>query len=169
MTTLAHLHSTNKMKLKRMKVYLWGERLKDVYPHATKWQVFKFKFTQFIKKLVKFALVLLALYVAVQIGRHFYAVEKIVEKEIDYPVLERIARCESGGRQFGADGQVVLNGNTNGSVDIGKFQINTRLWGKKATELGYNLANEADNEAFAKYLYTTRGTEVWSASKKCWR
>lgn len=156
-------------KPKAMKVYLWGERLKDVYPHATKWQVFKYKFAKFMRKLSFVLLAVLALYIAVQIGRHFYAVEKIVEKEIDYPVLARIAKCESGGRQFGPDGQVVLNGNTNGSVDIGKYQINTRLWGKKATELGYNLANEADNEAFAKYLYTTKGTEVWSASKKCWR
>jgi hypothetical protein len=158
------------MKFKKMKVYLWGERMRDMYPHATRWEVFKWKFIKCIRFILKIALLIGALYLALQIGRYYYSVEKvkIVEIEMSAPVLERIAKCESGGKQFGADGQVVLNGNTNGSVDIGKYQINTRIWGKKATELGYNLANEKDNENFAKYLYTTRGTEVWSASKKCW-
>lgn len=154
-----------------MKVYLWGERMCDVYPHATKWQVFKFKFMKFMRKVLWTLISLAILFGAVQIGRHYYAIERVtlVEKEVSYPILDKIAKCESGGKQFAANGQVTLNGNTNGSVDIGKYQINNRYWGKTATEMGYNLMIEKDNEAFALWLFQNKGSEVWSASKKCWK
>ena len=82
--------------------------------------------------------------------------------------MERIAKCESGNNQFDSTGQVQLNANTNKSVDIGVFQINNKVWGKKATELGYDLMVEKDNRAMAEYIYETRGTEPWGASSKCW-
>lgn len=90
-----------------------------------------------------------------------------VEVETPSPVMERIAKCESGGRHT-HNGQVVFNANSNDSVDIGLFQINS-LWSKKATELGYNLTIEKDNRAFAMYLYKNFGTSPWSASSKCWQ
>lgn len=93
--------------------------------------------------------------------------EVIVNQEIDYPVLDRIALCESGNKHFDKNGQILMRGNTNRSVDVGKFQINS-VWFAKATELGLDLTKEKDNEEFAKYLYTTRGTEDWVYSKKCW-
>lgn len=94
--------------------------------------------------------------------------EVVVESKAKYPVLERIAKCESTNNHFDKSGQVLVVGNKNGSVDIGKYQINNRVWGKKAKELGYDLMIEKDNEAFAIYLYTTLGTEPWVWSKKCW-
>lgn len=155
--------------MKPMKVFLWGERLKDIYPHATKYQVLKYRTMRVVKKIMWLSLLVLALYGALQVGRHYYAVEVMVEKEVSYPVLARIAKCESGGKQFAPNGQVTLNANKDGSIDIGKYQINNKYWGKVASDMGYNLMVEEDNEAFAKFLYTTKGTEVWSASKKCWR
>ncbi len=110
-----------------------------------------------------------------KVGQHFapqpivYA-EKIVEVEStkEAPVLTRIAKCESGNKHIGSNGQVILNANTNGSVDVGVMQINERIWGKKATELGLNLWVEKDNRAFGKYLYDNFGTEPWVWSKACW-
>lgn len=93
--------------------------------------------------------------------------EVVVNQDIKYPVLDRIAHCESGNKHFDKNGQVMLRGNTNKTVDVGVFQINS-VWFSKATELGLDLTKEADNREFAKYLYTTRGTVDWIYSQKCW-
>lgn len=92
-------------------------------------------------------------------------VVEIPVKEVS-PVLERIAKCESGGVHT-KDGQVIFNANTNKTVDIGKYQINS-VWNKKATELGLDLTKESDNEQFALWIYENRGTEDWYSSKSCW-
>ena len=90
-----------------------------------------------------------------------------MNQDIKYPVLDRIAVCESNNKHFDKNGQVLMRGNSNKTVDVGIFQINS-VWFSKATELGLDLTKEADNREFAKYLYTTRGTEDWVYSKKCW-
>lgn len=82
------------------------------------------------------------------------------------PVMQRIAQCESN-NQHTRNGQVIFNANTNKTVDIGKYQINS-IWSKQATDLKLNLSIEADNEAFAMYLYENYGTEPWYSSAKCW-
>ena len=135
---------------------------------------FKNKVRSFFKKVIFWLVVIVALAGVVQYFRWAYPTEKIVTKEvlveraITYPVLERIAQCESGNNHFGPSGQVLMVGNTNKSVDVGKYQVNVALWGKKANELGLDLTLEKDNEAFAIYLYKTYGTEPWVWSKKCW-
>jgi len=82
------------------------------------------------------------------------------------PVLDRIAKCESGGNHR-KNGQVIFNANTNGTVDIGLYQINS-IWSATATKMGLDLTKEEDNKKFAEYLYTTKGTEPWYSSKTCW-
>lgn len=159
--------------MKPLKVFWNGKPLRDIYPHCTKWQLFKYNVGQFIRKVVKCVILCLLLLAALMVGSNYMPREVYVNKEViveietKAPVLDRIAKCESGGKQF-TNGQVTVNANTNGSVDIGKYQINMRLWGKKAADMGYNLAIEADNEAFATYLYKNLGTEPWVWSKKCW-
>ena len=149
-----------------------GERLKDVYPHATRWQVFKFKVRMLIKRLIRLSLAGGLLYGVFILGgmlnpvTTFATIEKLVPVETIPPVMERIAKCESSGTHF-KDGQVIFNANTNKSVDIGKYQINS-IWRKKATEMGLDLTKEKDNEEFAMYLYKTHGTEPWYSSKTCW-
>jgi hypothetical protein len=91
---------------------------------------------------------------------------KEVPVEIIPAVMSRIAKCESGNTHY-KNGQVIVNVNKNGTYDQGKYQINS-IWNKKATELGYNLSEEKDNEMFAMYLYKTHGTEPWYSSKNCW-
>lgn len=108
------------------------------------------------------------------------AVEKIylapqAPKESMAAVLAKIADCESGNGKPGTaqhytKGQVTMRANEAGtSIDIGRFQINLMHWGKKATELGYDLTKEKDNEAMARWIYENRGTGDWSSSQKCWQ
>ncbi len=161
-----------------------GRQLRDVYPHATKWQVFKWKVSEFVKKCVrvtvKVGMVGGASYALFMAGAYFNPTivtayqDKIVEADVAAPVLDRIAGCESEGvssskgSHYGKDGQVRVNANSNGSVDIGKYQINQRVWGAQATKLGYNLFVEKDNEDMAKWIYQNKGTEPWYSSKECW-
>jgi len=97
--------------------------------------------------------------------------EKEIVKEVQghAPVMDRIAKCESNNSHIDPkSGQVYTKANKNGTVDIGKYMVNEYYWGKKATELGLNLTNEADNEKMAYYIYYQNGTDAWSASAKCW-
>lgn len=103
-------------------------------------------------------------------------VEKEVVREVTFeaPVLDRIAGCESQGNRnskgthFDKNGQVLMRSNTNRTVDLGKYQINT-IWFAKATELGLDLTRENDNKKMAEWIYANRGTGDWSASVKCWK
>ncbi len=91
-------------------------------------------------------------------------------KAVDAPIaiLDRIAQCESKGHQLNPNGQVLLNVNTNGTVDIGKYQINS-IHEAEATKLGFDLFTESGNTAYAKYLFLNRGSGDWSSSAACWR
>lgn len=81
-------------------------------------------------------------------------------------VLLDIAYCESGGRQFYADGSLVIGKIDH--ADTGKFQINKRFHLKTAKKMGLDLDTEEGNTAYALFLYKTQGTRPWLASKKCW-
>lgn len=162
------------MTNKPIKVFFGEKRLKDIYPHATQWQVFKFKVRRFCRRVMIVLGIISVLGITAVTARELspvmaYQIKEVpVEVESEAPVMTRIAVCESGNKQM-INGQVILNANTNGSVDIGAYQINNRLWGKKATELGYNLMVEKDNRAFANYLYKNYGTGAWKWSSKCWQ
>lgn len=82
------------------------------------------------------------------------------------PVLERIAECESGGKQFEENGSVVT-GRLN-SKDKGKFQINEFYWGEKAKELGHDIYTLEGNTAMARWIFENHGTGAWVHSSKCW-
>lgn len=143
-----------------------------------KWITFKSKVRSFFKKVIFWSVVIVALAVTIQYFRWAYpnievrevVKEVLVNQEITYPVLDRIAQCESGNKHFDKDGQVLMRGNTGSraSVDVGVMQINVLYHGSKATTLGLDLTKEADNREYAKYLYVTRGTVDWEASKHCW-
>jgi hypothetical protein len=153
----------------------WEGRNYIKQSRGMKWYNFKLKVKNFFKKVLFWSVVILALAGTVQYFRWAYPTEVVIEKvkeviinqDIKYPVLDRIALCESGNKHYDKNGQVLMRGNTNKTVDVGKFQINS-VWFPKATELGLDLTKEKDNEEFAKYLYTTRGTVDWVYSSKCW-
>ena len=81
-------------------------------------------------------------------------------------VLERIAFCESRGRQFDENGDVVRG--EHNPDDIGKYQINLEHWGADAKKLNYDLFTEEGNRAMALELYRRLGTKPWIWSKPCW-
>jgi hypothetical protein len=97
--------------------------------------------------------------------------------------LQRIADCESGkrnadgtaiagsGRHTDDDGHVIV-GKLNKpelGVDVGKYQINEYFHARRAHELGLDLYDEKDNEAYALRLYEEEGMEPWLASVNCWK
>jgi hypothetical protein len=168
--------------MKATKVFIQGKKMRNVWPYPSKWQVIKYHILKFLHRVYVFfrlgAKILTYSVIAVSlinIGMHFST--KTIVKEIEVireveassvsPVLARIAKCESNNQHF-ENGQVLVRGNTNGSVDVGRYQINISYWGKKATELGINLFDEQGNETFAKWLESNHGTEPWVWSKHCW-
>lgn len=165
--------------MKSIKVLYHGKRLKDLYPYASRFEVFKWKCYRFFRKLaiiaIAIGLVSGIAYGAFKSGslaseaQVVYAVKEVIKEVavVDAPILDKIAKCESGGTHY-KNGQVVVNGNTNGSVDIGKYQINLSVWGATATKMGLDLAKEEDNKKFAEWLYANKGTEPWVWSKSCW-
>lgn len=160
-------------KEKKVRLYINGERKKDIYQYATKWEVFKFKVRKFFVNLLFWGIVtsiiggIFYLYYQSNPSIIYTRAEVIKEVPVKANVMERIAKCESPTGQF-KDGQVSLNANADHSVDIGKYQINNRAWGKKATEMGLNLMVEQDNEKMAEYIYENYGTQPWYSSLKCW-
>ena len=81
-------------------------------------------------------------------------------------ILKRIAICESGGKHFDDNGQVI-KGKIN-PLDTGKFQINLKYWGDEAKRLNYDLFKEEGNTLMALWIYEHYGTKPWNWSKHCW-
>jgi hypothetical protein len=164
-------------KPKSIKVFYGDTRLKDIYPHATRFQVMKYNFAQFMRKVfivmvgTAFTTIIFIIMKDVYITKELDKLNTVtvVEETKELPaVMQRIAQCESGNKHYKENGQIVTNANTNGTVDIGRFQINEKVWGKKAGELNLNLADEKDNITFAMWIYENFGTEDWKYSRTCW-
>ena len=81
-------------------------------------------------------------------------------------IFERIAFCESSGRQFDETGKVVRG--IENPDDVGKYQINISYWGDEAKKRGYDLFTEDGNEAMAFELYKRFHTSPWGRSQVCW-
>lgn len=82
------------------------------------------------------------------------------------PIMIKVARCESGIRQFDDKGQIIKNPVT---PDYGLFQINLPSHEKKLEELKLDYRELDDNIAYAKYLFDKNGLRDWQMSAKCWR
>lgn len=133
-----------------MKVYLNGKRLRDVYPHATRWQVFKYKVRKFFVKVVQVAFVIGSLYVAGAVGATFFPNTVYATKEVHVDVLPekidglkddvvaRLMQCESGGYDED-DGIIIFDTNKVASIGQAQFQAKTvvyyykKLYGKEIT------------------------------------
>lgn len=171
--------------MKKVKVNYNGKHYKYIY-NATPWQVFKFKFFRAVRICIYLGIIGLIGYVIFLFGGYMNPQTIVTKAEVikEVPtkaqILEDIADCESGkrlpngkavkgsARHYAPSGQVLMTGNTNKSVDVGKYAINS-VWFKKATELGLDITKEDDNKAMAMWIYENRGTEDWYPSKSCWR
>jgi len=88
-----------------------GKRLKDIYPHATKWQVFKYRLRKFIRKVFIFSLIALTLYGVYKLGNVtsknvVYETQEVIVQtdtltpkvnELKKELVEEIKSCESQG------------------------------------------------------------------------
>lgn len=153
-------------------IFGFGIRLKDVWPYATRWQTFGFKALRYTGNTIKITLIICAAYGYGEVRTYFFPNTVYAERRVEVPVenpspvMDRIAKCESGAMHM-KNGQVIIRANTNKTVDIGYYQINS-IWNKKAAELGYDLTKEEDNKSFGIWLYKNFGTEPWVYSKTCW-
>lgn len=166
-------------KHKGVRQIWFGRRLRDIYPHATRWQVFKYRVRVFLLRCFVIGILIGSIYGAFVAGGIYspaviYTKAEIIkEVESQAPIMDRIAGCESQGNaklpgtHWDKNGQVLMRSNTNRSVDVGKYQINT-VWFAKATELGLDITLEADNKEMALWIYKNRGTEDWYSSRNCW-
>jgi hypothetical protein len=157
--------------MKSNRVMRYGKHFRDIYPHATRWQIFKYKVWGFTRKVLIIASFGLALTGSYALGAFINTPKVIPVKtsaKSDAPVLERIAQCESSGSQYDKTGQVTLHPNSDGTIDVGKYQVNSK-WFKKATSFGYDLTKSDDNRKMAEWIYENRGTGDWQSSAKCWQ
>lgn len=132
---------------------------------------FKTKVRRFVKKVVSLSFKAAVIYAALLIGILVapQVPEMVVQAETSVPpIMQRIAKCETNNQHYGKSGQVLMTGNTNKSVDVGRYAINS-VWFTKATEMGLDLTDEEDNETFALWLYAERGTGDWYPSQHCWK
>lgn len=137
---------------------------------------FKSAVKRLVRGVVRISLVTLVGYGIYLAGGAFNSTHRVeaVTVEAPSPILDRIADCESGsgktgsGNQIGKSGQTLISLNTNGTYDIGKYQINS-IHNAEATKLGFNLMTEEGNYGYAKYLYQNKGTGDWSSSAHCWQ
>lgn len=84
----------------------------------------------------------------------------------DIPVMIAIATCESGPRQFAANGLPLYAGTDDEMVGV--FQIDSSIHTAPALALGFDITTLAGNMGYARYLYGAEGTDPWISSFPCW-
>ena len=85
-------------------------------------------------------------------------------KQEDYETAIRIAFCESSGRPN------AINGNTDGTKDVGLWQFNDRTWAwlKPKLKITSPRTNVEVSTAVASWLFYNDGSHHWKPSKHCW-
>jgi len=69
-----------------------------------------------------------------------------------------IAKCESGLKQFKADGSVVVSP----THDYGLMQINRKTWHETSIKMGLDYQNNMlDNLKLARHIYDVQGVTAW--------
>ncbi len=99
-----------------------------------------------------------------QVGSNALVESQVRAAFADIPVMNAIAQCESGFRQFAPNGMVLRGGN--GTV-LGIFQLSEGHTAK-ALSFGYDIRTVEGNIAYARYLYEKQGTTPWMAAFPCW-
>ena len=127
--------------MKKLPVYWQGKKLRDVYPHASRFQVFKYRTGMFLTRLFKWTLVssMIAgsIFASYKMGEQA-APEKITmayqEKLVNSlpekieslksKVIEDLKSCESKGYKE-TDGIIILDSNNKMSIGLLQFQKKT--------------------------------------------
>jgi len=152
-----------------MKITYMGKEVRD---SRGRFSSFKKGLKNFAKKVLFYFMVAVGISIATLFGGYYLGstttYQNVIAENKIPPILVKIAKCESNNLHYGKSGQVILSANTNDTVDVGRYQINS-VWFKKATELGLDVTKEQDNEKMAVWIYENRGTEDWYSSKNCWQ
>ncbi len=77
----------------------------------------------------------------------------------DVPEMITVAKCESGYRQFAADGSVLRGGTAKGYVGV--FQIGESLHKARAAGMAHDIDTIDGNIAYARALYEKNGLSPW--------
>ena len=160
--------------MKKTKIFYGNQLVDSTYVGVTRWYVFKYFTIKYTKRTMKVLSVIClmgwsAYFASNYIPRTVYADKEIIKEVTPVsPVMQRIAKCESGNNHYGKDGQVIVHVNKDGTYDQGKYQINS-IHNAAAKKMNLNLMVEKDNEAYAMYLYTNEGTGDWYSSRSCWQ
>lgn len=85
---------------------------------------------------------------------------EVKDKGGKYAILEKIAKCESGGDYD------LINDTTSA---YGRYQITWATWNEMAKITGFtDKQDHLAQDVNARKLYDLRGTKPWLASKSCW-
>lgn len=85
---------------------------------------------------------------------------------VNVKLAKSIAYCESGKKQFEADGRL-LRGKAN-SKDVGVFQVNEKYHLADSKRLGMDIYTVDGNIKYSMRLMSREGTTPWNASSNCW-
>ncbi len=77
-----------------------------------------------------------------------------------------ISQCESGFNHWDDGGSIVVNKNVDGSIDWGVMQVNDKVWGGKAEELGHDIQSLDGNLQMALYIRKEKGASEWACHQK---
>lgn len=124
-----------------------GKRLKDIYPHATRWQVFKYKVRTFFRKLFILGAFIGIIALAFQIGRYAFPLTEdaptgpTIEQKIEtmkWEIVHTIRDTERAGHEED-DGIIIYDTNKKMSIGTYQYQKDTviyyykKLYGKDIT------------------------------------
>jgi hypothetical protein len=76
--------------------------------------------------------------------------------------LQRVALCESGGKQFRENGKVIMSP----THDAGILQINVPIHRQAALNMGYDIFTLEGNIGYGMHLYRTEGLRPWVCARK---
>ena len=127
--------------MKKLKVTWNGKKMCEVYPHATRWQVLKFKVARFMRKLGWCFVSVGFLWLVYLAGTFFGATERILfldrevkvdtlstkVRELKEEVLDGLKACESGGAEESA-GLIIYDSNKVASIGSYQFQVKTIIY-----------------------------------------
>lgn len=141
----------------------------------TRLQLYTYLAVRTLKRSIIALAVICVLMWSIVLGGHLMPVTAYAERIVEVttkshaPVMDRIAKCESNDTHINPKtGQVYMLANSNKTVDVGKYMINT-VWHKKAKELGLDITKEEDNEKMAYWIYENVGTSPWIYTANCWQ
>lgn len=177
--------------MKPIKVLVNGKRMKDIYPYATKWQVFKFKVRKFVRSCVVALFLIAVIAVCAVIIRNSFPKTVYLSKNVDISnevynrkiedlkdtVVAKLASCESAGYSE-SDGIIIFDSNAKASIGQLQFQKTTvihyykTLYGKTITAkeaVLIALDTEKASQLAKDVIFTTKNKvsgDWYNCSKK---